>query len=248
MKKYLSFVFILSFSVYWSLAFTNNKLEKEVETVKVEKDIVVNNNILDSNTKYIALTFDDGPAKYTKEIGNILKENGAVATFFMLGCNLNIDYKDTLQELVRNGNEIGSHAYSHKMLTKVGKSKLDYEINYSKKLLGEMINTNVYLTRPPYGEINKYIKNNFDGPYIMWSLDTKDWKYRDAKRIYNYVLNNVSDGDIILMHETYLSSVEALRLFIPELQNNGYKFVTVSELAMLKNVSLDKNSCYRSFK
>ena len=73
--------------------------------------------------------------------------------------DLNIDYKDTLLELIRNGNEIGSHTYSHQILTKVKKSKLDYEINYTRKLLEKITNTNVYLTRPPYGEINKYIKN-----------------------------------------------------------------------------------------
>ena len=138
--------------------------------------------------------------------------------------------------------------YSHKMLTKLSDTKLDKEINYTKELLSNMTGTDVSLVRPPYGEINNRIKKKYDVPYILWSIDTKDWKLKDANKIYEKVINEVSDGDIILMHETYLSSVTALDMIIPKLQEMGYQIVTVSELANLKNVKLENGVVYHSFK
>ena len=166
----------------------------------------------------------------------------------MLGCNLSTGYTDTLKSLVNSGYEIGIHGYSHKMLTRLSDYKLDKEINYTKELLSNMTGVDVSLIRPPYGEINNRIKRRYDVPYILWSIDTKDWKLKDANKIYEKVINEVSDGDIILMHETYLPSVTALDMIIPKLQEMGYQIVTVSDLANLKNEKLENGVVYHSFK
>ena len=134
------------------------------------------------------------------------------------------------------------------MLTRLSDYKLDKEINYTKELLSNMTGVDVFLVRPPYGEINNRIKRRYDVPYILWSIDTKDWKLKDANKIYEKVINEVSDGDIILMHETYLSSVTALDMIIPKLQEMGYQIVTVSELANLNNAKLENGVVYHSFK
>ena len=121
-------------------------------------------------------------------------------------------------------------------------------VNYTKELLSNMTGVDVSLVRPPYGEINNRIKRRYDVPYILWSNDTKDWKLKDANKIYEKVINEVSDGDIILMHETYLPSVTALDMIIPKLQEMGYQIVTVSELANLNNAKLENGVVYHSFK
>ena len=203
---------------------------------------------LDKNKKTIALTLDDGPSIYTDDVVNLLANNKANATFFVIGSKIDDTKIKSLQNLLKKGNEIGSHTYSHKILTRVKRSKLDDEFNRVDAMLKDKLNYQLKLVRPPYGIINNYIKNKYNYSYIGWDIDTLDWQSRSADKIYNKVIGHVKNGDIILMHETYLSSVKALELILPELYQEGFQVTTVSQLASLRNIDLNNNEMYYYFK
>ncbi len=195
--------------------------------------------------KYVALTFDDGPSGFTKEIVSLLKEYNYNATFFILGNKLNIDYKEILQESLKNGNEIGIHGFSHKSFTRLKISELEDEINKSKKYVYNLTGYTPILVRPPYGNINNGIRKSGYGPYILWNNDTLDWKLRDAKKIYNRLANSIEENNIILMHDTYLTTYKALELILPYLKENNYKVVTVSKLFAINGKTLENTKSYR---
>lgn len=195
--------------------------------------------------KYVALTFDDGPSGFTKEIVSLLKEYNYNATFFILGNKLNIDYKEILQESLKNGNEIGIHGFSHKSFTRLKMSELEDEINKSKKYVYNLTGYTPILVRPPYGNINNSIRKFGYGPYILWNNDTLDWKLRDAKKIYNRLANSIEENNIILMHDTYLTTYKALELILPYLKENNYKVVTVSKLFAINGKTLENTKSYR---
>ena len=195
--------------------------------------------------KYVALTFDDGPSGFTKEIVSLLKEYNYNATFFILGNKLNIDYKEILQESLKNGNEIGIHGFSHKSFTRLKMSELEDEINKSKKYVYNLTGYTPILVRPPYGNINNDIRKLVYGPYILWNNDTLDWKLRDAKKIYNRLTNSIEENNIILMHDTYLTTYKALELILPYLKENNYEVVTVSKLFAINGKTLENTKSYR---
>ena len=195
--------------------------------------------------KYVALTFDDGPSGFTKEIVSLLKEYNYNATFFILGNKLNIDYKEILQESLKNGNEIGIHGFSHKSFTRLKMPELEDEINKSKKYVYNLTGYTPTLVRPPYGNINNDIRKSGYGPYILWNNDTLDWKLRDAKKIYNRLTTSIEENNIILMHDTYLTTYKALELILPYLKENNYEVVTVSKLFAINGKTLENTKSYR---
>lgn len=195
--------------------------------------------------KYVALTFDDGPSGFTKDIVNLLKQYNYNATFFVLGSKLNLDYKDILKESLNNGNEIGIHGYSHKSFTRLKPATLEEEITKSKKYVYNLTGFTPSLVRPPYGNINNNIRKLGYGPYILWNNDTLDWKLRDAQKIYDRFINNVAENNIILMHDTYLTTYKALELILPYLKENNYEVVTVNELFQKNGKTLENTKSYR---
>ena len=198
--------------------------------------------------KIVAITFDDGPnLKYTNEVVDILEKNKANGTFFVIGNKLTYQYKSILLNCLAKNNEIGSHTYSHKVLTKLSLDKLKNEQEFTNNNYFELTKNKITLTRPPYGKINNLVKNNINTPIIMWNVDPLDWKYKDAQKIFDNVINNVKDGSIILLHDAYKTSVEALRLILPKLYTMGYQVTTVSNLAAKKGVTLENNKVYYSF-
>lgn len=202
----------------------------------------------DPSKKYIAFTFDDGPSpKNTKDIVNYLKDNKFHATFFMLG-NLMVRNPDIVNYVKDNENEIGSHTYSHQNLKRISMDKVKNEVNLTEDVYHEITGENFVLLRPPYGAINDKIKEEFNYSYIIWSVDTLDWKYRDSDYLYNYVINNVNDGDIVLMHDIHETTKIAVEKILPELYVRGYRVVSVSELAKIKGITLENKTTYRSIK
>ena len=195
--------------------------------------------------KYVALTFDDGPSGFTKEIIDLLKKYEYNATFFVLGNKLNVDYTDILKESINNGNEIGIHGFSHKSFTRLKTEALEEEITKSKKYVYNLTEYMPNLVRPPYGNINNNIRNLNLGPYILWNNDTLDWKLRDAKKIYERLINSIEENNIILMHDTYLTTYKALELILPYLKENNYEVVTVSTLFSKNGKTLENNKSYR---
>ena len=203
------------------------------------------NNSDEIKKKYVALTFDDGPSRFTKEIIDLLKKYEYNATFFVLGNKLNVDYTDILKESINNGNEIGIHGFSHKSFTRLKTEALEEEITKSKKYVYNLTEYMPNLVRPPYGNINNNIRNLNLGPYILWNNDTLDWKLRDTKKIYERLINSIEENNIILMHDTYLTTYKALELILPYLKENNYEVVTVSTLFFKNGKTLENNKSYR---
>ena len=197
----------------------------------------------------VALTFDDGPNKNTTiPILDTLKEYDGVATFFVLGNRVH-NNKDILRRMQAEGSEIGNHSFNHKQLTTISSSELGDQINKTQDAVMEIVGTKPKLMRPTYGSYDDNLKSQLEMPMILWSIDTLDWKNRDAEKISNHVLTNIKDGDIVLMHDIYGTTADAVKTIVPELVHRGYQLVTVSELFELRNETLEVGNIYnRSYK
>lgn len=199
------------------------------------------------NKKMIALTFDDGPGKYTKSILKCLDKNDAHATFFVMGNAVN-NYKSELKKADLIGCEIASHSFNHPNLALLSSEGIKNQMNITDKRIKAIIGHGAALMRPPYGLINSSVKKNVKKPIITWNIDTRDWETRSASSTYNSVMKNVSDGDIILMHDIHGSTKQAVLKIIPELKKRGYQMVTVSELAKYKGIKLKNGKVYNNMK
>lgn len=197
--------------------------------------------------KIVAFTFDDGPSEYTMEIVNTLVLNNSKATFFELGNRMKYN-QEIVKNVLNNGMEIGSHTYAHKNLNKLTIEEIDEEINSTNIIFNEITGENIKLLRPPYGNINELVKSRVNTPIITWNIDTNDWLYKDSEHVYNHIIENIESGDIILMHDVYSETVEAVKKVVPYLIEKGYKITTVSELAKYNNIELKEKEVYRSLK
>ena len=219
-----------------------NQISKEDQSERVQ-EILAKNNI-DVNKPMVALTFDDGPyPKVTNRILQVLSDNGGRATFFVMGNRME-SYGDTVEKAYALGNQIGNHTYSHKDLAKISIDELKYEVEHSSELIYEHAQEDEIVLRPPYGSRNETVSENLTVPMIAWSLDTEDWKSRDAQSVIKNVLSTIKDGDIILMHDLYESTAEAVEYLVPELIKQGYQLVTVDELFAAKGYTLEAAKVY----
>ena len=217
---------------------------KTMDGSNLEKTISV--RIIDLSKPMVALTFDDGPSEsHTSRIVKCLKNNDARATFFVLGSRINTASAQTLiKSSVLNGNEIASHTYSHKWLPGLSAGQLQWEANETNKRIKAITGMEPELVRPPYGSISSTVSQNIHAPLILWSIDTLDWKSRNASKVIASVMGRVKDGDIILMHDIYQSTADAVDVIVPQLVNRGYQLVTVSELATYKKAKLQDGKTY----
>ncbi|MDD3165377.1 MAG: polysaccharide deacetylase family protein [Oscillospiraceae bacterium] len=200
---------------------------------------------------YLALTFDDGPSgKYTTALLDGLQQRGAHATFFL--CNYRIaSYPDLMGRYLAEGHEVGNHSATHAQLTKLGAPALAAELDNTNKAICAGTGTSPVLMRPPGGAYHSAVLQALQArgmDCILWSVDTQDWKYHNTQTVTDNILSVVRDGDIILMHDMYPTSVQAALRAIDTLQAQGYVFVTVSELARIKGVSLQSGQVYHSFR
>lgn len=214
-------------SIKLNIEIINNDKEKDIEPV------IKNDKIIDPKLPVVALTFDDGPSRYTKDIIDTLKSNNVNATFFVLGNKIEI-YKDIIRESIKNGNEIGNHSYNHKWLSKLSTNELLDQINKTQDILKETVNYTPTCFRPTYGSVNNKIRKSINLSITLWTIDTKDWKINSVDRIVERAIKDIEDGDIILMHDIFQRSSEALKKIIPRLKEQGYQFVTISELEEVK--------------
>ena len=211
-------------------------LDNKINDVKVSKKInaPIKRNI-DTSSKVVALTFDDGPSRYTNDIIDILEENDAVATFFILGNKVKL-YEDTLKKSISNGNEIGNHTFNHKWLTKLTDDEIKEQISNTQSIIEEVTGYTPLLFRPSYGSLNKRVRKDINLDIVLWNVDTMDWKYKSTNKIVARATNNVKDMDIILLHDTYKSTKDSLEKIITTLKDKGFTFVTVSELKEIKKL------------
>lgn len=187
--------------------------------------------------KFIVFTFDDGPSEYTDDILKTLEANNSSATFFMLGNRMKYNEKVVL-DIYNSNSEVASHTYSHRDLTKLEQTLVDYEINNANIVYNEITGDNIKYIRPPYGSYDEDMVNNYKIPFVLWNIDPKDWLVRDTKTIYSNVVNNACDGCIVLFHDSYKETYEAIKLLIPKLNELGYNVVSVSELIKYKGENL----------
>lgn len=220
---------------------SNNSVSR-INKTNYEYDVVINRKI-DKSKKMIALTFDDGPNYNTSKVIDVLNKYDIKATFFVLGSRA-INNKDILKKMADSGMEIGNHTYNHLLLTKYDENKIRSEIEDTSEVIYSATKKRTKLLRPSYGSVNNKIKKVANMPIIIWDIDTLDWKYHNSKRITSRVVNKVRDGDIILMHDIYSASLNALSNIIPILQDNGYEFVTIDELFYYKGISLENGKVY----
>lgn len=188
--------------------------------------------------KLIAFSFDDGPSrKNTEKILKALDKNNARATFFMLGQNAKY-YPDLVKKVEESGNEVAGHSWNHPLLTKLGKKGVKKQMSRMNEAIASVTGSDVGLLRPPYGSINRTVKNTVKDPLILWSIDTLDWKTLNADKTADAILKQARDGDIILMHDIHAPTAEAVKKVLPKLEKKGFQVCTVSELLEARNITL----------
>ena len=135
--------------------------------------------------------------------------------------------------MVTDGHEIGGHSWDHRQLTKLSSEDITDEIMNTRAKIYSITGVDTIIMRPPYGSYNDEIKRICaENGIVMinWAVDPLDWKTRNADKVYNAIMSQVKDGDIILCHDLYDTTVDAMERVIPDLIAQGYQLVTVSEL------------------
>ena len=215
----------------------NQKIVREITQFKLG-DFPFLPKRVDPEKKLIAFSFDDGPSrKNTEKILKALGKNNARATFFMLGQNAKY-YPDLVKKVEESGNEIAGHSWNHPLLTKLGKKGVKKQMSQMNEAIASVTGSDVGLLRPPYGSINRTVKNTVKDPLILWSIDTLDWKTLNADKTAAAILKQAKDGDIILMHDIHAPTAEAVKKVLPKLEKKGFQVCTVSELLEARNITL----------
>jgi peptidoglycan/xylan/chitin deacetylase (PgdA/CDA1 family) len=211
-----------------------------------EKEVIM--TVIDPNKPMVAFTFDDGPySPVTDRLVAAFENTGGNCTFFNMGERWEESYTSYINSginAVNKGNEIGVHSYHHKDLTTLSASAVKKQVKKSCRLIEQYTGQTVNFVRPPYGSINETVSKNVGKPMMLWSLDSYDWSTRDANVIYRNVYKNIKDGSIVLMHDLYDSTAEAVERLLPKLKKQGYQFVTVSELYEYRGIELKDGEAY----
>lgn len=201
---------------------------------------------VDPYAPMVALTFDDGPHElYSDQILDILEQYHAVATFFEVGYNAR-RYPGILTRMAELGCEIASHTYYHHDLTTLSRDAMLTDLAKLDQIIYDATGAMPTLVRPPYGAVNSSVKYESGRAMILWTVDTQDWRYRDAQALIDYIQNyGKLDGEVVLMHSIHASTAEAMAAVVPWLIEQGYQLVTVSELmAYYYGELLEPNQCY----
>ena len=186
---------------------------------------------IDPYAPMVALTFDDGPHElYSQQILDVLEQYHAVATFFEVGYNARL-YPDILRRMADLGCEIASHSNAHHDLTTLSRDAMLTDLAKLDKIIYDATGITPTLVRPPYGAVNSTVKYESGRAMMLWTVDTRDWYYRDAQVLIEYFQNYGNlDGEVVLMHSIHASTAEAMATVVPWLIEQGYQLVTVSEL------------------
>lgn len=193
----------------------------------------------------VALTFDDGPdSEKTEAILNLLKEKQVKATFFVIGAQVE-ENADLIQRMALEGHQIGIHTYKHVDLSCLDESEQRLEIRKTEEVIEKIVGEQNLMLRPPFGQMNTVLENWIDRPIILWSVDTEDWTDRPAIEVIMQTVENVRDGDIILMHDVSENGLEAVAGIIDEMHRMGYTFLTIEELFLCKEIALENGRTYR---
>lgn len=193
----------------------------------------------------MALSFDDGPSKNTIKLLDELKKRKIHATFFIVGERVE-EFSDVLVREYKEGHEIGTHTWNHLNLANTDGTTANENLQRTEDAINAAIGTDLgpLPIRPPYGSVNDNTRSYVNAPLILWSIDTLDWKSRNAEAVKEKIINQAHDGAIILLHDLYDTSVDGCIAAIDELTKEGYTFVTVSELFRRKGQTLETGVTY----
>lgn len=217
------------------------KPEKEDKVERIRKD-------LDPDKPMVALTFDDGPYdKVTNRILKVLKENNGRATFFVVGNRL-ATYHNVMEKAYEQGNQIGNHTYSHdnRTLNGLKPKKAKTEVAKANKLIKKYTGKAPGALRPTYGAANSSVRKmvkKMGMVLICWDVDSEDWKSKNKKKILKR-MKSLADGDIVLMHDLYGTTADAVEELVPKLTKKGYQLVTIDELFYYKEMKQKPGQIY----
>lgn len=199
---------------------------------------------LDPDKPMVAFTFDDGPnPDVTNRILDAMEEVGGRVTFFVMGNRVS-KFPKVLTRAYEMGCEIGNHSFDHPQFSKISDEDIRWQIEHTNDLINEIIPTKADVVRVPYGDFGGNVMTAVEYPMIQWNVDTLDWKTKNKDMILAEIRKEVSDGDIILMHDLYTTTADAFVEIVPELVEQGYQFVTVRELIEAKGKTLDNGVIY----
>jgi len=180
--------------------------------------------------RLVALTFDDGPwPETTERLLDGLQERGVKATFFLIGEQVEA-MEDVVLRMAGEGHQIGNHTWSHVRLDQTSFAAGLEELEKTDNALSNLLGEGAYWIRPPWGFISEELRGAVDVPLIHWSVDPEDWRVLDSGKVFSAVCHAAPAGDIVLLHDTYMSSVEAALAIVDALAAEGVSFVTVEEL------------------
>lgn len=194
---------------------------------------------ISSKDKLVALTFDDGPGKFTAELLDYFAAHHVHATFFLVGRNA-ARYPALIKRMDAEGHAIGNHTQNHARLPRLSAAGVKKEIDDCNAVIRAAVGHDAVMLRAPGGNANATVKavaKDMGLPIAYWSVDTKDWQSRNTDKIVSVAFaakGGIKDGSIVLMHDIYRTTVDAAKIIIPRLEAQGYRFVTVPELLALR--------------
>ena len=203
--------------------------------------------------KLVAFTFDDGPLEYAEDssamrILKTLEKYGQTSTFFYVGEQIDDKSRKEMEFAQSIGCEAGNHTYTHAFLSKLTKEEIAEEFAKTTKLLEEFTGKTPVLGRIPYMEASDLIHETAGFPLAHCSIDSKDYTGIGAEEIIKNIMDAEAKDElenaIVLLHEHYQTTAEAVEYLIPTLIEKGYRFVTVSELAKRHGITLEKGVLY----
>lgn len=202
------------------------------EQLPVSANSVAEQAETETETRKIALTFDDGPHPYyTDLLLDGLKERGVKATFFLLGENIE-GREDVVKRMAEEGHLIGNHTFYHVDVHSLSEEEACREIRDTSEAISAITGIAVEYIRPPYGSWERELECEVMMIPVFWTLDTLDWKVRNRDRIVRETVEEAEENDIILMHDSYQETVEAALQIVDILTERGYEFVTADELIL----------------
>ncbi len=225
--------------------YASGKPKDSVKTVEETTEPEAERNI-DPDKPMVALTFDDGPSAHTERLLDAFEESGGKGTFFVLG-NLIDGREDTLKRTVAEGHEVANHSWNHRQLTNLTEEEVKDQIMMTRAKIFAVTGKDTLVVRAPYGACDDMVLDvgkELGVSFYNWSIDTLDWLTKDPAAIEEEILQNVSDGDIILCHDLHETTVDAMESVIPKLVKKGYQLVTITELMTYSDEKVKAGQLY----
>ena len=180
-------------------------------------------------SKCVALTFDDGPGKYTSSLLDMLAKENVSATFYMLGQNV-ANFPGAVNRMAYEGHQLGNHTFDHRSLTGLSAEEIMHELSATESAIRRATGLTPDTLRPPYGAHDSAVDQLLNTPIVLWDVDTLDWQHHDPKKTVDLAMGQTHPGSIILMHDIHESSVKAVPELVKRLKHENYTLVTVNEL------------------